>query len=80
MQPPANDDEQKHRRARWLADAYSMGLTFPAAIILGLGGGWWLDKFFGTWPWLTIILGALGVAAAFVTLFRLATRDDGTGQ
>jgi F0F1-type ATP synthase assembly protein I len=61
-----------------LADAYALGLTFPAAIGVGLGGGWWLDKKFGTWPWLTIILGALGVATAFVALFRLASRDDGS--
>ena len=80
MQPPAEDDERKRHRARWLADAYSMAFAFPAAILLGLGLGWWLDKHFRTWPWLTIVLGAFGVIAAFINLFRLATRDDGTGQ
>ena len=80
MQPPVDEDEQKRRGARWMADAYSMGITFPAAIVLGLGLGWWLDKHFHTWPWLTIVFGAFGVIAAFINLFRLATRDDGTGK
>jgi len=80
MQPPAEDDEQKRRRARWLADAYSMAFAFPAAIVLGVGLGWWLDKHFRTSPWLTIIFGACGVIAAFINLFRLAARDDGSGE
>ena len=40
----------------------------------------WLDKLFGTKPWLTVAFGALGVIAAFINLFRLGMRDDGTGQ
>ena len=80
MQPPAEDDEQKRRRARWLADAYSMAFAFPAAIVLGVGLGWWLDKLFGTKPWLTAVFGALGVIAAFINLFRIGMRDDGTGK
>ena len=80
VDPPVDNDERKRRGARWLADAYSMGLAFPAAIGLGAGLGWWLDKHFHTSPWLIIICGALGVIAAFVNLFRLAGRDDGTGQ
>ena len=80
MQPPVEDDERKRRRARWLADAYSMGFAFPAAIGAGIGLGWWLDKHFHTSPWLIISFGALGVVAAFVNLFRLAGRDDGTAE
>ena len=80
MQPPVDEDEKKRRSARWMADAYSMGIAFPAAIVLGLGLGWWLDKHFHTRPWLTIVFGAFGVIAAFINLFRLAARDDGTGK
>jgi len=81
MQPPVDEEQRrKSRQAAWLAEAYSVGWLFPAAIILGLGLGYWLDKMFGLWPWLTIAFGALGVIAAFINLFRLAARDDGTGQ
>lgn len=78
--PQPDEDERKRRQVRWLADAYSMGLGFPAAIMAGIGIGWWLDKLFGTKPWLTVALGALGVIAAFINLFRLGMRDDGTGR
>lgn len=78
--PPPDEDERKRRQVRWLADAYSIGLAFPAAIMLGMGIGWWLDKLFGTKPWLTVAFGALGVIAAFINLFRLGMRDDGTGR
>ena len=79
MQPPA-DDEQKRRSARWMAGAYSLAWSMPAAIALGFGLGWWLDKHFRTAPWLMVVCGILGVVAAFVQLFRLAGSDDGTGQ
>ena len=77
---PQPDDERKRRQARWFADAYSIGLAFPAAIGLGVGLGWWLDKLFGTKYWLTAVFGALGVIAAFINLFRIGMRDDGTGK
>ena len=80
MQPPADGDEQKRRHARWFAEAYSAGIAFPAAIVLGLGLGWWVDKRFGTWPWLTIVFGVFGAIAAFINLFKVAARDDGTGK
>ena len=78
--PPGDEDERKRNEARWLAEAYSMGWLFPAAIVLGLGLGYWLDKMFGTWPWLTVVFGACGMTAAFINLFRLAMRDDGSGK
>ena len=80
MPPPADDDERKRRQVRWLADAYSLGFAFPAAIGAGVGIGWWLDRLFGTRPWLTAVFGALGVIAAFINLFRIGMRDDGTGK
>ena len=80
MQPPADDDERKRRQLQWFAEASSIGWMFPIAMALGAGIGWWLDKLFGTKPWLTAIFGALGVIAAFVHLFRLGLRDDGSGK
>jgi ATP synthase protein I len=58
------------------AEISALGMTFPLAIAAGYGLGWWLDRQFGTWPWLTIVFTVLGIAAAFVQLFRLAARND----
>ena len=63
---------------QWLLEASSIGWVFPIAIGLGFGIGWWLDKIFGTKPWLACIFAAFGVIAAFINLFRIGMRDDGS--
>lgn len=61
---------------RALAEITALGLTFPLAIAIGYGGGWWLDRELETHPWLTILLTVCGVAAAFVQLIRFAARKE----
>ncbi|HEY0591624.1 MAG TPA: AtpZ/AtpI family protein [Thermoanaerobaculia bacterium] len=61
------------------AEITTLGVTFPAAIAMGYLFGWWLDRALGTHPWLKIVMTALGLAAAFVQLFRLAARNDRSG-
>jgi ATP synthase protein I len=78
--PPVEGDDRKRRQARWLLEASSIGWMFPIAILLGVGIGWWLDKTFGTKPWMTIVFGAFGVVAAFINLFRIGMSDDGSGK
>jgi ATP synthase protein I len=59
-----------------LAQASALGLTFVAAIILGLAGGWWLDRRLGTAP-VCLLLGLLlGIAAGFKNLFTFSSRLD----
>ncbi len=53
---------------------------FPLAIGVGYLLGHWLDGVFGIKPWLTVICTALGVAAAFVNLFRTAAQSDGNSS
>jgi ATP synthase protein I len=50
----------------------AIGMTMVVATILGLGGGYALDRWLGTAPWLTLIGLGLGIVAAFVSLFRAA--------
>ena len=59
-----------------LAEASALGFMFPLAIGIGCGWGWWMDKWFGTWPWLTVVFTAFGIVAAFINLFRFAARSD----
>jgi ATP synthase protein I len=73
------DKESKGQQMQQLVDAWSVGLMFPVAIGVGFAWGWGMDKLFGTKPWLTWIFTAFGIIAAFVNLFRIGLRNDGSG-
>jgi ATP synthase protein I len=62
-----------------LAELSSIGMTLVLATVIGLAGGYFLDRWLGTSPWLILIGLGLGIAAGFVNLFRSvkrAERDD----
>ena len=70
-------DDRRGRTAaslRRIADASSLGLAFPIAIAIGYFWGKWLDRVFGTAPWLTVVFGILGIAGGFLNAFRTAVR------
>jgi F0F1-type ATP synthase assembly protein I len=56
--------------SNWL-NASIVGIQFPVAMAIGYFWGKWMDAWFGTEPWLTIVFSLLGVVAAFVNLFRI---------
>ncbi|KJR99489.1 MAG: F0F1-ATPase subunit [Desulfobulbaceae bacterium BRH_c16a] len=61
-----------------LANYGHIGFTFVAAILVGLGGGIYLDQkvFDGrTAPWFTFIGLAFGIAAAYKTLLEILWRN-----
>jgi len=62
-----------------LAEAWMLGLMFPLSIVAGFLAGWGVDHFFATGSWGRIIGTGLGIAAAFINLFRVGLRNDGTG-
>ncbi|MBI3454590.1 MAG: AtpZ/AtpI family protein [Candidatus Rokubacteria bacterium] len=45
--------------------------------VLGLAGGYYLDRWLGSSPWLTLIGLLFGIAAGFVHLFRAVGLLDG---
>jgi hypothetical protein len=58
----------------WLA--LSGGIQLAAAICVGTGLGWWLDRRWGSLPWLTL-LGALGgFGLGFYGLLRSVQRHE----
>ena len=66
-----------------LGELSTVGMTLVLATVIGLAGGYYLDKWLGTAPWLTLIGLGFGIAAGFVNLFRTVNRagrkiDDGT--
>lgn len=55
---------------RSLGELASIGMAMVLATVIGLGAGYYADRWLDTSPWLTLIGLGLGIAASFVTLFR----------
>ncbi len=55
---------------RRIAELSSLVLMLPSSIAVGLFLGYWLDKLFGTDPWLLIVFLLLGIASGFYSLIR----------
>lgn len=68
--------EQRRRIYRLAADLLNVGLIFPAAIAVGYGLGYLLDRWLGTGPWLAVSLSIAGTVAAFINLFRVVSRIE----
>jgi len=66
--------------ARGFAKAMSAGLSvfseFVAAVIVGAGLGWLIDRWTGARPWGLVIFLGLGAAAGFWNVYRLALRQQ----
>jgi ATP synthase protein I len=62
------------KKAGTWANLSIIGIQFPVAIVIGYFWGKWMDEWFGTSPWLTIVFSLFGIAAGFVNLFRITAR------
>jgi ATP synthase protein I len=66
-------DERPRPDRQWMRDVGALsgvGLMLVISTVLGLVGGYYLDRWLGTAPWLGLAGLLLGVAAGFVNLFR----------
>lgn len=72
-------DGPKKPEYETLAEGWSLALSFPLSIAAGFLIGLGVDHYLPTSPWGKIIGTGLGIAAAFVNLFRIGLRNDGTG-
>jgi ATP synthase protein I len=61
---------------RPLATLATVGLTFVVATAGATVGGYFLDRWLGSTPWLTLIGLGLGIAAGFRDLFRTLKRAE----
>jgi F0F1-type ATP synthase assembly protein I len=64
-------DEDLKRTIRTLGLVSTVGMAMALSIALGAGIGYYLDEFFGTRPWLSLIFLGFGIAAAFRNLYVL---------
>ncbi|MBU0994532.1 MAG: AtpZ/AtpI family protein [Proteobacteria bacterium] len=68
----------KRETVRWvreLASYSSLGLTVAFSIFIGLFLGVYLDRRFGTNPWLTLIGLGFGIAAGFSNIIRAINKS-----
>ncbi|HCZ11720.1 MAG TPA: hypothetical protein DHV16_05595 [Nitrospiraceae bacterium] len=61
---------------RQLIEASSVGINLVISTFVGLAIGYWLDKLFGTSPYLTVIFLILGIIAGFMELVRVARKQE----
>jgi ATP synthase protein I len=79
-EPPPGS--QSGVNSRGLGMAFRMATEMVAALLVGGAIGWFLDRWWGTRPWLLLVFLALGMAAGILNVFRAAQRmaQDETGQ
>lgn len=58
----------------------SLGLMLPSSIAVGLIFGYFLDKAFGTRPWLLILFFFLGTASGIANLLKGLNKLNGQKQ
>ena len=49
---------------------FGLGFEIVVPMLLGIYGGWRLDRWLGTEPWLLLVGALLGMAAGFTAFFR----------
>ncbi len=58
----------------------ALGLEMGVAVVIGYAAGWWLDRHFGTKPYLMLVCLLLGIAAGFRGLIRAAREVSKEGD
>lgn len=65
-----NPKQNKKSALTVIGDVGTMGMHLVASTFIGLGMGWYLDKWLGTKPWMLIIFLILGIVAGFRNMFQ----------
>ncbi|HEY6000376.1 MAG TPA: AtpZ/AtpI family protein [bacterium] len=63
-------------RASWAQYlSYSaIGIEMGAALVVGMGIGWFLDRTFDTRPWCLVVFTGFGIVAGFRNVLRAARK------
>ena len=70
------DKQDRRELFRELGRYSALGLEMALSVVIGLGVGYYLDKWLGTGPWLTVVWIALGFAAGVRSLYRAAVQSE----
>lgn len=71
-EPNSNQEESAEKKAigaDWIGKS-SVGFEFMLAVLLPGAAGWWLDRRFGTMPWLMLAGGIFGFVAGLYMLLN----------
>ncbi|MCX5813802.1 MAG: AtpZ/AtpI family protein [Proteobacteria bacterium] len=63
--------DNKNNVVRSLISFSSLGLEMGLSVAIGIGMGYFLDSYFKTSPYLTILFMLFGIVAAFKTIYML---------
>jgi ATP synthase protein I len=63
--------QDKREVVRSLLSYSSLGIEMGLCVAIGIGMGYYLDKYFETSPYLTIIFMIFGIIAAMKTIYQL---------
>jgi len=61
---------------REAAPLLGLGTTLAVTVLVGLGGGYWLDGRLGTRPVFLLLGGAFGIGAALYHFFKAVAAQD----
>lgn len=67
--------EDKRQLFRTLGFMSSVGISMVAATFIGLAMGYYLDRWLGTSPWLTLIFLGFGIVSGFRNIYILTERE-----
>lgn len=67
-------EEKDRRLLRLVGSLSTVGIAMVASTVIGYYIGQFLDRFFKTYPWCTIVFLLLGIAAGFKNLFDQARK------
>ena len=70
------DKQDRRELFRELGRYSALGLEMAISVVIGLAIGYYLDKWLGTGPWLTVVWLALGFAAGVRSLYRSAVQSE----
>ncbi len=56
---------------RLIGQLSTVGLSFVLALVMGFGGGFFLDRWLGTTPWFTFLGFFAGLAAGILNVYRV---------
>jgi ATP synthase protein I len=71
-----SDRQERKALFRTLGRYSALGFEMALSVVIGMGIGYYLDKWLGTSPWLTILWLVFGFAAGLKGLYRAARQYE----
>ncbi len=70
VDPPPGGSGGLPKGSTW-GVGFRAGVEVVSALIAGVGLGWLLDRWLGTWPWLFLLFFVFGGVAGVLNVYRL---------